>query len=95
MEEAVVSSSSTSAEDKDGVERKVMDLLRVGDKPGEDGGLNTGNRVTNDVKFMVKAARMQGVHVTPTVVFDGVVEPGISSGMSGEEWEAWLRQNVD
>jgi hypothetical protein len=27
-------------------------------------------RVTNDVKKMVKANRIVGVHVTPTVMFD-------------------------
>ena len=33
---------------------KIYGLLEVGDKPGEDGGLNTGNGVTDDVKQMVK-----------------------------------------
>lgn len=57
--------------------------------------MNIGNKVTDDIKFMVKAARMAGVHVTPTVVFNGVLENSISSGMSGEEWEEWLKKNVD
>ncbi|MCJ1478774.1 hypothetical protein MMC13_007458 [Lambiella insularis] len=35
-------------------EAKVMDLLKVTDKPAEDGLLNVGNEVTNDVKLMVK-----------------------------------------
>lgn len=77
------------------VEAKLMEFLRVADKPGPDGGLNIGNKVTDDIKFMVKAARMAGVHVTPTVVFNGVLENSISSGMSGEEWEEWLKKNVD
>ena len=77
------------------VEAKLMEFLRIADKPGPDGALNIGNKVTDDVKFMVKAARMAGVHVTPTVVFNGVVENSISSGMSGEEWEEWLKKNVD
>ncbi|KAL8722005.1 MAG: hypothetical protein Q9225_001441 [Loekoesia sp. 1 TL-2023] len=37
-------------------EGKVYGLLEVGDKPGEDGGLNIGNGVTNDVKVMVKVS---------------------------------------
>ena len=74
---------------------RLMDYLRIGDKPGPDGGLNSGNKVTDDIKFMVKAARMAGVHVTPTVVFDGVAENGISSGMNADEWEEWLKKNVD
>lgn len=35
-------------------EKKVYELLEVSDKPDRDGSLNTGNGVTDDVKFMVK-----------------------------------------
>ena len=36
-----------AAESVDGVEeKKVLDLLRVPDKPDKDGGLNLGNEVT-------------------------------------------------
>jgi protein-disulfide isomerase len=54
-------------------EKKVYELLEIQDKPGEDGSLNLGNGVTDDVKVQVKANRLVGVHVTPTVVLDGVV----------------------
>jgi hypothetical protein len=37
-------------------ESKVLQLLTVSDKPGEDGSLNIGNGVTNDVKLMVKVS---------------------------------------
>jgi protein-disulfide isomerase len=53
-----------------------------------------GNAVTGDVKTIVKMARLTGVHVTPTVVFDGVVAGEISSGWTGEQWEEWLGKNV-
>lgn len=33
---------------------KVLKLLEVSDKPGEDGSMNTGNGVTDDIKMMVK-----------------------------------------
>lgn len=83
------------AEKGAGVEaEKVMQLLRVSDQPAEGGGLNTGNGVTDDVKRMVKAARVVGVHVSPTVFFDGVEERGISSSFTGKEWEEWLEKNV-
>ena len=75
-------------------EDKVYGLLEISDKPGEDGSLNAGNGVTNDVKVQVKANRMTGVHVTPTVVFDGVVSNEISSGWTVEQWEEWLAKNV-
>jgi hypothetical protein len=74
-------------------EKAVLKLLWINDKP-QDGSLNAGNVVTNDVKVLVKVNRMQGVHVTPTVVFDGVVENSISSSFSGEQWVEWLEKNV-
>lgn len=37
-------------------EGKILDLLRVPDKASEDGSLNLGNGVTDDVKFMVKVS---------------------------------------
>ena len=75
-------------------ESKILKLLEVGDKPGEGGALNIGNEVTNDVKLMVKANRVTGVHVTPTVMWDGVVEGAISSGWTKEQWEEWLEKNA-
>ncbi|KAI4286832.1 MAG: hypothetical protein L6R35_003915 [Caloplaca aegaea] len=75
-------------------EGKVYGLLEIADKPGEDGSLNTGNGVTNDVKVMVKVNRLMGVHVTPTVLFNGVVENSISSSSTGAEWQAWLDENI-
>jgi len=72
----------------------MLKLLWINDKPAEDGSLNIGNGVTNDLKVLVKMNRMQGVHVTPTVVFNGVVENSISSSFSGEQWEQWLEKNV-
>lgn len=37
-------------------EKEVYGLLEVGEKPGEDGGLNGGNGVTDDVKVLVKVS---------------------------------------
>lgn len=39
-------------------EGQMMDLLKVPNKPGEDGSLNVGNGVTNDVKLMVKVRKL-------------------------------------
>lgn len=75
-------------------EKNIYGLLEIGDKPGKDGALNTGNGVTDDIKVMVKTNRMVGVHVTPTVVFNGVVENSISSSFSKEQWEEWLEKNI-
>ncbi|TLD33968.1 hypothetical protein PspLS_01323 [Pyricularia sp. CBS 133598] len=54
-------------------EDEVYGLLAISDKPGEDGSLNSGNGVTADLKVVVKMARLVGVHVSPTVILDGVV----------------------
>ena len=37
-------------------ESKVFELLEISDKPGEGGSLNTGNKVTDDIKLMVKVS---------------------------------------
>lgn len=79
----------------DGIDEKtILDLLLVSDKPGQDGALNIGNKVTDDVKFLVKANRVTGVHVSPTVLFNGVEERSISSGWTVEQWEEWLQKNA-
>ena len=42
-------------------ESKVFELLEISDKPGEGGSLNTGNKVTDDVKLMVKVSLLFGI----------------------------------
>jgi len=71
----------------------LLDLLRVPERPQDD-SYNVGNKVTDDVKKMVKANRLVGVHVTPTVLFNGLVENGISSSFTKDDWEKWLKENV-
>lgn len=73
---------------------KVLKGLRINDKPGKDGALNTGNLITDDLKLCIKAARLVGVHVSPTVIFDGNVENSIGSSYTPKDWEAWLEKNV-
>lgn len=75
--------------DEEGVYKK----LEISDKPGKDGALNVGNQVTTDLKVITKMNRLIGVHVTPTVVYDGVVQD-VSSGWNGDQWKEWLTKNV-
>lgn len=35
-------------------EQKLLDLLKIPEQPGDNGALNTGNQVTNDIKWMIK-----------------------------------------
>ncbi|PYI06285.1 hypothetical protein BO78DRAFT_387086 [Aspergillus sclerotiicarbonarius CBS 121057] len=74
-------------------EHEMIDLLRISEAIG-DGQLNSGNKVTNDIKLMVKSDRVIGVHVSPTVYFNGVEEPNISSSFTATQWEQWLAMNV-
>ena len=75
-------------------EKKFLDLLVIDNKPAADGSLNIGNAVSNDLKVLVKMNRLVGIHVTPTVVFNGVVENSISSSFSAEQWAEWLEKNI-
>ncbi|KAL7271059.1 hypothetical protein RUND412_006207 [Rhizina undulata] len=72
---------------------KVYDLLKITDKL-EDSGPNTGNKITSDLKLHIKAARLNSIHVSPTVVFNGIVENAISSGWDVGQWTQWLERNI-
>lgn len=75
-------------------EGKVFSMLEIPDKPGDGGALNVGNSVIDDIKIMVKAARKSGIHVSPTVLFNGIEEGGVGSSTNGQQWEEWLEKNV-
>ncbi|KAJ5358578.1 uncharacterized protein N7496_010991 [Penicillium cataractarum] len=75
-------------------EQKILALLVIPETPASPDALNVGNQVTNDIKWMTKANRVIGVHVTPTVFFNGVEERGISSSFTEAQWGEWLAKNV-
>ncbi|KAI3324835.1 thioredoxin-like protein [Xylariaceae sp. AK1471] len=75
-------------------ETAVYDHLAIPDKAADDGSLNVGNKVTNDIKVLVKTARLVSVHVSPTVIFNGVIANEISSGWTKEQWGEWLTKNI-
>jgi len=75
-------------------ESQIFKMLEVSDKPAADGSLNIGNAVTDDLKVLVKMARLVGVHVSPTVIVDGVVENSISSGWTKEQWMEYLEKKT-
>ncbi|OAX42059.1 hypothetical protein K503DRAFT_734422 [Rhizopogon vinicolor AM-OR11-026] len=55
---------------------------------------NGGNAVTDDLKYTVKFSRQNGVHVSPTVFWDGLVANQISSSWGEKEWTEFLAKNV-
>lgn len=73
---------------------EVYNLLVIPDKPGANGSLNVGNGVTNDLKIPIKMSRLVGVHVSPTIIFDGVVNNDIGSSYTPEQWIEWLEKVV-
>lgn len=42
----------------------------------------------------IKIGRQNGIHITPTALWNGVVEPSISSSFSQEEWRKFLDERV-
>ncbi|KAI1459965.1 hypothetical protein F4805DRAFT_465902 [Annulohypoxylon moriforme] len=75
-------------------EGKVYDLLVIADKVPEGGHANFGNKITNDLKLQIRFGRLVGVHVSPTVIFDGIVANDISSSWTKEQWQEWLTKSV-
>lgn len=71
-------------------EDELYKLLAIPEKAADDGSLNIGNGVTNDLKITIRIARLVGVHVSPTVIFNGVVNNDISSGWTADQWLEYL-----
>jgi protein-disulfide isomerase len=51
---------------------------------------NAGNAVGQLVKWYANHGRKNGIHVTPTVLVNGIEEPSISSGWTPGEWAEYL-----
>ncbi|KAJ2724151.1 hypothetical protein GGI07_002186 [Coemansia sp. Benny D115] len=71
----------------------VLQLLDVQEAPAGE-ARNAGNAVTADLKYHVRLARGQGIHVSPTVVFDGIRDDGVSSSWGLDQWRAWLEPKL-
>jgi len=58
------------------------------------GSPNGGVAVTDDLKYNIKFARQNSIHVSPTVLWDGLVAGEISSSWGEKEWKEFLAQKV-
>ncbi|GLB34163.1 putative thioredoxin [Lyophyllum shimeji] len=67
---------------------EVKDMLKLKGSP------NGGNAVTDDLKYNVKFSRQNSIHVSPTVLWDGLVAGEISSSWLKKEWEEFLAAKV-
>jgi len=55
---------------------------------------NGGVSVTDDLKYTIKYTRQNGVHVSPSVLWDGILANEISSSWGETEWAQFLAQKV-
>ena len=55
---------------------------------------NSGSRIVPDLKYCVKIGRQNSIHVTPTALWNGVVEPSVSSSFSREQWVQFLDERM-
>ena len=53
---------------------------------------NSGNAMTQQVKWACKYHRTKGVHVTPTVYVNGLEAGVVSSGWTVDQWMSFLEQ---
>jgi len=67
---------------------RFADLLKLNSSP------NGGNAVTDDLKYTIKFSRQNGIHVSPTVLWDGLVANEISSSWGEKEWAEFLAAKV-
>jgi protein-disulfide isomerase len=76
-----------------GIDKKAfLDLVSV---PASNTPKNAGSKITNDLKAFIRVSRQNGIHVSPTVVVDGVVAGDISSSFTAEQWVDKLFSVVD
>lgn len=68
-----------------------MSRLRISIKEGASNG---GNKITDALKATIKYSRQNGIHVSPTVLLDGIIDPSISSNFGKEEWEKYVKEKL-
>ncbi|KAH7101104.1 hypothetical protein BKA62DRAFT_743471 [Auriculariales sp. MPI-PUGE-AT-0066] len=66
----------------------VLDLLTLKGSP------NGGNAVTDDLKYCIKYGRQNSIHVSPTVLLNGLIASEVSSSWGEDEWTKFLDQKV-
>ncbi|KAG0205853.1 hypothetical protein BGX28_002588 [Mortierella sp. GBA30] len=86
--------ASTRTSSSSLTEQKVYDLLQIASVQDPAQSTNTGNKVTNDLKYFVKLGRQNGIHVSPTALWDGLVENSISSGWSLDAWREFIESKL-
>lgn len=68
--------------------KKVLELLEYSKTAGD--AKNAGNAVTEKLKSTLRIARHNHIHVTPTVMIDGLEVSKISSSWKLDQWREYL-----
>jgi hypothetical protein len=58
------------------------------------GSANGGTGVTDDLKYNVKFARQNSIHVSPTALWDGLVQNQVESIWSEKEWLEFFAKQI-
>jgi len=58
------------------------------------GEKNGGTGVTDDLKYNTKFSRQNGIHVSPTVMWDGLVANEVSSRWEQQDWVNFFESKV-
>jgi len=67
---------------------EFKELLKLKSTP------NGGVAVTDDLKYTIKFSRQNGIHFSPTVLWDGLIASDISSGWGEAEWTKFFNQSI-
>lgn len=79
--------STTSIKNK----KDVLDLLVNNADAAPE---NKGNKITNDLKLQIRFARQNGIHVSPTVTWNGIRDDSVSSGWDLDQWKQYLQSKL-
>lgn len=86
---------------------QAKDLAKLAEKVGVSGDQvlellvngtgepkNHGNKVSNDLKLQIRLGRQNGIHVSPTVLVNGIRDDNVSSGWDLEQWKEYLKTKL-
>lgn len=71
-------------------EEAALKELRLNEVTAENRAGNVGNALGADLKWHVKQARYASVHVSPTVLWDGIINSAIDSSWDKDKWVEFL-----
>ncbi|KAL0089647.1 thioredoxin-like protein [Phycomyces blakesleeanus] len=55
---------------------------------------NAGNKLSNDLKLAIRLGRQNGIHVSPTVLFNGIRDDSVSSSWEIKQWDDYLKSKL-